>query len=93
MKKLEHTTQPEVLVQPRGKEMIGKVVSTGMNKTVIVAVTHSTRHRLYKKAMRRTKHFAAHNESIAVVKGDHVRIIETKPISKTKHFLVLEKIL
>lgn len=76
----------------KGKEMIGIVVSTKMKNTVIVEVEHSVRHPLYKKAVRKTKRFAAHNDSLDFARGDKVRIVETKPISRSKHFRVLEKL-
>lgn len=72
--------------------MIGEVVSTKGAKMVIVAVERIRRHRLYKKAIRKTKRFAAHNESESLVVGDRVVITETKPISKTKHFRVVSKL-
>lgn len=71
------------------KELTGTVISTKMNKTIIVAVTHVTRHPLYKKAMSRIHTLAVHNDSIAVAPGDIVRIVETRPISLRKHFRVL----
>ncbi len=73
------------------KEFTGKIVSTKMKNTVVVEVERLTRHPLYRKAVRRTRHFVAHNETIAVEVGDLVKIAETKPISKTKHFIVLNK--
>ncbi len=91
-KQIDSTSLPKE-IQPKRKEMIGQVISTKMQKTVIVAVTHTTRHPLYNKAMRRTKHFSAHNESLDITKGDRVRIVETKPMSRTKHFLVIDKII
>ncbi|OGG11890.1 30S ribosomal protein S17 [Candidatus Gottesmanbacteria bacterium RBG_13_45_10] len=77
---------------PKGKVFEGSVVSTKTPKTIIVEVTHSHRHPLYKKAVKRSKRFSVHNESIDVKEGDKVRIIETKPISKRKHFRLLSKI-
>ncbi len=74
------------------KEFTGMVKSTGMKQTVIVEVEHRTRHPLYKKTVKRTKNFAAHIEGIEVHVGDFVRIGETKPISKTKHFIVIAKV-
>lgn len=79
-------------IQAKGKKFVGQVVSTKMNKTVIVAVTHSRRHPLYKKVMRKTKRFAVHVEQLVVDKGDRVSIRETKPMSKRKHFVVVEKL-
>ena len=68
------------------------VVSSKTPKTVIVAVQSSYRHPLYKKAVRRTRRFAAHNESFELVMGDKVKMRETKPVSRTKHFIVFEKV-
>ncbi len=76
----------------KGKELIGKVVSTKMNKTVIVLVAHSFAHPLYKKMMRRTKRYACHNESFDVKIGDMVSIAETAPMSRKKHFIVIGKV-
>lgn len=72
--------------------MIGEVVSTKGAMTVIVHVERIKRHRLYKKAIRKTKRFAAHNESLVLNVGDRVEITDTKPISKTKHFRVVKKL-
>lgn len=72
--------------------MIGEVVSTKGAKVVIVRMERIRRHPLYKKAIRKTKRFAAHNESLMLAVGDRVEIAETKPISKTKHFNVVKKL-
>lgn len=69
----------------------GKVVSTKMNQTVVVAVDRMIPHAKYLKKMRRTSKFHAHNE-LAVKTGDTVKIGEIKPMSKTKTFKVLEVI-
>lgn len=74
------------------RDIIGTVISVKMNKTVIVEMIHSFRHPLYRKAVKKTKHVAAHVENIELVVGDRVKLLETKPISKTKHFKVTEKI-
>ena len=78
-------------VAPKGKIFEAIVVSAKTPQTVIVSVESTHRHQLYKKAVRRTKRFAAHNEALTIAVGDYVRIQETKPISRTKHFVVLEK--
>ncbi|HZQ34734.1 MAG TPA: 30S ribosomal protein S17 [Dehalococcoidia bacterium] len=70
--------------------MIGTVVSTKMQKTVVVAVESLKRHRLYKKTLRRTKRYKAHDETNACVLGDIVRIVETRPLSKEKRWRVAE---
>lgn len=74
------------------KEISGSVVSVGMNKTVIVTVGRLWRHPIYKKAIRRSHRIAAHVEGLELKIGDAVRIVETKPISKTKHFRVVGKL-
>lgn len=67
--------------------MQGKIVSTKMNKTVIVEVERLVMHPMYKKRVKKTQRFAAHNE-IEVKLGDTVEIVSTKPYSKTKKFRV-----
>lgn len=67
--------------------MQGKVVSAKNEKTVIVEVERLIVHPVYKKRVKRTSRFAAHNE-LTVKEGDQVEIVETKPYSKTKRFLV-----
>lgn len=74
------------------KTFTGKVVSTRMQKTVIVAVPRVWRHPLYKKAMTRTTRYVCHNDALTLAVGDSVKISETKPISRKKHFQVIEKI-
>lgn len=74
------------------KELTGIVKSVRMKQTVVVSVERRTRHPLYRKTVRRTKNFAAHVNNIELIVGDVVRIGETKPMSKTKHFEVLGKV-
>ena len=76
----------------KGKMFVGKVVSTKNTKTVIVAILSTSRHPLYKKAVRSEKRLAAHNESLQLTVGDRVQIAQHKPISKTKHFIVVGKV-
>lgn len=70
------------------KERTGKVVSDKMNKTVVVAVERIYSHPLYKKFVRRSRHFYAHDEEGRAHVGDTVRIVETRPMSKTKRWRV-----
>lgn len=70
---------------------IGKVTSTAGQKTVTVVVEHTFRHPLYQKAVRRHQKFAVHNEISGIAVGDTVKIRETKPISRRKHFIVVAK--
>jgi len=68
-------------------EFIGKVVSTKMNKTAVVAVERFISHPLYKKRIKKVKKFKAHDE-IGVSVGEKVKISSVKPISKEKHFKI-----
>jgi small subunit ribosomal protein S17 len=72
------------------KTRIGKVVSDKMNKTVVVAIQDSVKHRLYNKIVKSTIKFKAHDEENKCVTGDSVRIMETKPLSKEKTWRVVE---
>ena len=74
------------------RTLTGTVVSTKNKLTVIVTVTNMTRHPLYRKAVKQTKRYAVHNELADISVGDTVRIRETKPVSKTKHYIVTEKL-
>lgn len=74
------------------KVFSGVVVSAATARTVIVALVRIRRHPLYKKAIKRTRRFAVHNESLTLAVGDKVEIEETKPISRTKHFVVTKKV-
>ena len=72
------------------REWIGRVVSNKMNKTIVVVVERSVVHPLYRKVMRRVTKFKAHDENNACNIGDRVLMIETSPISKDKHWRVVE---
>jgi small subunit ribosomal protein S17 len=72
------------------KRLIGRVVSDKMEKTVVVQLEISKMHRLYKKVVRTTKKVYAHDESNAIPVGSTVRIVESKPYSKTKRWVVEE---
>ena len=67
----------------------GVVVSANINKTIIVNVTRRVKHKLYKKIIRQTKKYHAHDENNDFQIGDTVSIIETKPISKLKKWKVI----
>jgi small subunit ribosomal protein S17 len=68
---------------------VGVVVSDKMDKTCVVAVTNSVKHPIYKKVVKITKKFKAHDENNECKIGDTVEIAETRPISKTTHFRIL----
>lgn len=71
------------------KTKIGVVVSDKMDKTIVVAVTSNVKHPLYKKVVKITKKFKAHDENNDCHIGDTVEIMETRPVSKTTHFRLL----
>jgi small subunit ribosomal protein S17 len=79
------------LKQGKRRQMRGLVVSDKMDKTVVVAVTRKFRHPLYKRIIKLTRRYFAHNEGLAKA-GDYVRIEETKPLSKQKRWRVLQVI-
>jgi len=72
------------------KTRVGRVVSDRMYKTVVVAVETFKRHPLYKKAVRRTIKYKAHDEKNECQLGNMVRIVETRPLSKEKRWRVAE---
>jgi small subunit ribosomal protein S17 len=76
----------------RRKERIGKVVSDKMQKTVVVEQVRQVAHAKYKKYFKKTTKFVAHNENDDAKTGDTVRIMETRPLSKTKRWRVVEVI-
>jgi small subunit ribosomal protein S17 len=66
--------------------LVGKVVSNAMDKTIVVSVERLVKHKLYKKYMKRSKKYYAHDEKNAFNVGDTVEIKATKPMSKTKRW-------
>lgn len=70
------------------KRIEGVVVSDKMDKTVMVEVARTVRHRLYGKVLRRTKKYMAHDEENACQIGDRVEIIESRPLSRRKRWAV-----
>jgi small subunit ribosomal protein S17 len=72
--------------------LIGTVVSDKTDKTVTVLVERKVKHPLYGKIIRRSKRYHAHDEENGYRTGDRVRIEETKPISKTKSWKVLDRL-
>ncbi|HIW53564.1 MAG TPA: 30S ribosomal protein S17 [Candidatus Ruthenibacterium merdigallinarum] len=72
------------------KTRVGVVVSDKMDKTVVVAVKDSVQHPLYKKIMKRTVKFKAHDEKNECGVGDRVMIMETRPISRDKRWRLVK---
>lgn len=71
-------------------ELIGKVVSTANNKTITVLVETYRNHPLYKKRVKYSKKYAAHDEKNIAKVGDTVRLLSTRPLSKTKRYELVE---
>ncbi len=68
----------------------GRVVSDKMDKTVVVSVEWREQHKLYRRVIKRKRQFKAHDETNDVRFGDLIKIIETRPLSKDKRWMVLE---
>ena len=78
------------MAQVARKTREGTVVSDKMDKTVVVTVSSSTRHRLYKKIMRRLRRYMVHDETNDAKLGDRVRIVESRPYSRRKRWQLAE---
>ena len=85
-------TENTTLERNRRKVRTGVVVSDAMDKTVTINVERQFPHPLYGKAVKRTKKYHAHDENNEYQVGDTVRIIERRPLSKTKRWRVVELI-
>ena len=73
-----------------GKTKVGRVVSDKMDKTIVVSVERLSRHPLYKRVIRLTTKFKAHDEANEARLGDTVRIEESRPLSATKRWRLVE---
>ena len=83
------TQQQDVEKRAQRKVRTGVVVKDATDKTVVVRVTDQVRHRLYGRIIRRSRKFIAHDEANDAHSGDTVRIMETRPLSKTKRWRVV----
>jgi small subunit ribosomal protein S17 len=72
------------------KTRVGVVVSDKMDKTIVVAIKNNVRHPLYNKIIKRTYKLKAHDENNECKKGDTVRVMETRPLSKDKRWRLVE---
>jgi small subunit ribosomal protein S17 len=72
------------------KEKVGRVVSDKMDKTIVVSVERLSRHPLYKRVIRLSTKFKAHDENNEARIGDTVRIVESRPLSATKRWRMVE---
>jgi len=91
MAQTEHDTAAAATPE-RGRRQVkvGRVVSSKMDKTVVVAVEETMTHRLYHRYMKKTKKFHAHDEENQCKVGDVVEIVSSRPLSKTKRWRVRE---
>ena len=85
MKTAEHTTKKNK------KTLSGRVVGVGAQKTIRVVVERQVAHPLYKKQVRKSTTYAVHSENSAIKVGDSVQFVQTKPMSKTKFYKVIEQ--
>ena len=76
--------------EKKSRELVGKVVSDANDKTITVLVETYKKDRLYGKRVKYSKKYAAHDAKNEAKVGDKVRIAETRPLSKTKHFRLVE---
>ena len=72
------------------KTLIGRVASDKMDKTIVVAIEDSVKHKLYNKVIKRTIRVKAHDEKNEATVGDRVKIMETRPLSKDKRWRLVE---
>ena len=72
------------------KERIGLVVSNKMNKSIVVSIERKVKHPKYGKFVKKTSKFVAHDENNSCSIGDTVKIMETRPLSKTKYWRLVE---
>src|SRR5437773_4116014 len=84
------TATPETTKTGRRVQKVGRVVSDKMDKTRVVVVESLKKHRIYKRTYKQTKRFHAHDENNICQIGDTVRIEESRPISKTKRWQLIE---
>jgi small subunit ribosomal protein S17 len=87
---MTQTTAGDTVARGQRKTKVGRVVSDKMDKTIVVSVERLTRHRLYKRVIRLTTKFKAHDEANEARVGDTVLIEESRPLSATKRWRLVE---
>ena len=87
---MEEVKEGQELVRNFRKERIGVVVSTKMQKSIVVRVDRKMKHPKYGKFIQRSKKFIAHDENNECNEGDTVRIMETRPLSTRKNWRLVE---
>ncbi|MBU2646873.1 30S ribosomal protein S17 [bacterium] len=83
-------SEKKKIIQKRKKVLQGVIVSDKMEKTAVALVERTVQHALYKRTIKRSKKYKIHDEENACQIGDHVRLIECKPISKDKCWRLLD---
>jgi small subunit ribosomal protein S17 len=78
------------LLRNKRKELVGKVTSSKRDKTVTIMIEKKEKHPLYGKFMKRSKKFQVHDEKNECQEGDIIKVMETRPLSKTKRFRLVE---
>ena len=86
----DEATETTTAERRRRKVRTGVVVSDGMDKTILVRIDRQVRHPLYGKTVRRSSKLAAHDETNDAHVGDTVRVVETRPLSKSKRWRLVE---
>jgi small subunit ribosomal protein S17 len=86
------TSTQQITAPPKGRrqQKVGRVVSNKMDKTIVVVVESLKKHRIYKRTYKQTKRFQVHDEKNVCQIGDTVRIEECRPLSKMKHWRLIE---
>lgn len=87
-----NTATPKEQQTNKGKNFVGTVISLKGIKTASVEVGYTKIHPIYKKALKRTRRFACHNELTDIAVGDKVEICQIRPMSRTKHFKIVKKV-
>lgn len=90
IKEAKTETKKDLSIKHAGKVLQGIVVGTAMQDTAKVAITRFVKHPKYKKFIKNVKNYLVHDEGNNTKVGDRVNIQETKPISKNKHFKIIE---
>jgi small subunit ribosomal protein S17 len=88
MSEIQATTKQPA--RGRRQEKVGTVVSSRMDKTVVVTVEYTVMHRLYQRMQKRTSKFYAHDEANECKPGDRVRLVSSRPLSRLKRWRVAE---
>jgi len=87
---MSEQTNTEAVKAKAQRRIVGRVISNKMDKTITVAVERTVKHPLYGKLLRKTTKLHAHDEKNECNEGDLVAVVETRPLSRSKHFRLVE---